>query len=112
MVTRSKPPPKFSPHVLQQLVILSLCRFAEPIALTSLFPYLYYMVKSFGVPVEDIAYYSGIIAAVFSLCQSFTGVLWGRLSDNIGRKPVIITGLCGTFVSLLLFGFGRSLVCM
>jgi len=61
------------------------------------------MVKSFGVPPEDVGYYAGITAASFSLCQFFTGVMWGRLSDRIGRKPVILIGLSGTLVSLLLF---------
>lgn len=67
------------------------------------------MVKSFGVPPEDISYYAGITAASFSLSQFFTGVAWGRLSDQIGRKPVIIIGLLGTLTSLIIFGFSTSL---
>ena len=61
------------------------------------------MVKSFGVPAEDISYYAGITGASFSLSQFFTGVMWGRLSDRIGRKPVILFGLTGTLTSLVLF---------
>jgi MFS family permease len=61
------------------------------------------MVKSFGVPPEDISYYAGITAASFSLSQFFTGIAWGRASDKIGRKPVIIMGLLGTLTSLLIF---------
>ena len=61
------------------------------------------MVKSFGVPAEDISYYAGITGAMFSLSQFFTGVMWGRLSDRIGRKPIILFGLVGTFTSLVLF---------
>ncbi|KAF8248926.1 MFS general substrate transporter [Wilcoxina mikolae CBS 423.85] len=100
---------KFSPYTIRQLFILSLCRFAEPIALTSIFPYLYYMVKSFGVHETDISYYAGITAASFSLSQFFTGVLWGRLSDVVGRKPVILVGLLGTLTSLIVFGFSTTL---
>jgi multidrug resistance protein len=34
---------------------------------------------------------------------------WGRLSDRIGRRPVILIGLFGSAVSYLLFGLASSL---
>lgn len=67
------------------------------------------MVQSFGVPPEDISYYAGMTAASFSLSQFFTSVLWSRLSDRFGRKPIILLGLATTLTSLLLFGFSTTL---
>lgn len=33
---------------------------------------------------------------------------WGRLSDRIGRRPVILIGLIGLALSMLCFGFAQS----
>ena len=33
---------------------------------------------------------------------------WSRLSDRIGRKPVILIGLFGTTLSMLAFGLSRT----
>jgi MFS family permease len=67
------------------------------------------MIKNFGVPTQDVAFYAGITAASFSFAQAFTGVLWGRASDKFGRKPAILLGLVGTLACLMLFGFSTSL---
>ena len=94
---------------VQQLVVLSLCRLAEPIALSSVFPYLPEMMESFGVAEKDVSKWAGIATAIFSLSQAATGVLWGRASDILGRKRTILIGMTCTMTCSLLFGFSRSL---
>ena len=94
---------------VQQLVILSICRFAEPIALTSVFPYLPEMIESFGVGTNDVARWAGITSAVFSLAQACTGILWGRAADRLGRKPALLAGLIGVMITILAFGLSRTL---
>ena len=42
--------------------------------------------------------------ASFSLMQFLFAPLWGRLSDRIGRRPVLIVGLLGSVVFYALFG--------
>ncbi len=51
----------------------------------------------------------GWLMAVFSLMQFLFAPVWGRVSDRIGRKPVLLIGLIGSFGSYLLFGFAQSL---
>jgi MFS family permease len=89
----------------------ALCRICEPIAFMSIFPYIYYMVESFKITSDDrqIAVYAGMVTSAFAFAEFSTGVLWGRLSDKVGRKPVLLTGLAGTGLSMLIFGFAPSL---
>lgn len=93
-----------------QLFIVSLIRFSEPISFTSLFPYVYYMVRDFKIaPTEqDIPKYTAYLASSFSLSQFLFAVRWGKLSDKIGRKKVLLCGLIGTSISLISFGFSTN----
>lgn len=69
------------------------------------------MIKSFNITSDDrqIAMYAGMVTSAFAFAEFSTGVLWGKLSDRIGRKPVLLTGLAGTGISMLVFGFAPSL---
>ena len=37
--------------------------------------------------------YAGMLITAFAFAEFSTGMLWGRVSDWIGRKPVLILGL-------------------
>lgn len=52
----------------------------------------------------------GALVASFSIAQLLFAPLWGRLSDRVGRKPVLILSLVGTAVGSLLTGLAGSLV--
>lgn len=45
----------------------------------------------------------GALVASFSLMQFLVAPWWGRLSDRIGRRPVILLGLASSALSYLLF---------
>ncbi|KAM3088650.1 hypothetical protein ACMFMG_000286 [Clarireedia jacksonii] len=87
----------------KQLAIL------EPVALTSVFPYLPEMIESFGVEKKNVAMWAGITSSVFSIAQCMTAVMWGRASDKFGRKPTILTALTATMISSILWGMSVSL---
>ncbi|OAP64039.1 hypothetical protein AYL99_00011 [Fonsecaea erecta] len=94
----------------QQLLILAVCRFAEPVAMTSVYPYIPEMIQSFNVRDDKVAKWAGLMSATFSLSQCLTGIAWGRASDRFGRKPTIILALTCTMVSSILFGFSKNLL--
>ncbi|KAF3912078.1 hypothetical protein ABW21_db0202908 [Orbilia brochopaga] len=101
----------------KQLILLALCRLSEPISSTSLLSYVYYFIKSLpgAETPQQISRRAGMMVAAFSLCQFVTGMIWGRLSDIYGRKPVIIVGLFGSMLASLGLGFSTSFqwaVCM
>ncbi|PSK33639.1 hypothetical protein B9Z65_7526 [Elsinoe australis] len=77
----------------------------------SIFPYVYFMVSSFHITNDEksIAMYAGMVTSAFAIAEFSTGVIWGRISDRFGRKPVLLTGLAGTGVSMLMFGFAPNL---
>ncbi|KAJ5654430.1 permease of the major facilitator superfamily [Penicillium lividum] len=94
---------------VKQLVILAICRFAEPIVFTSILPYLPELIQHVGVPKPEVAKWAGIASAVASVSQAIMAVPWGALSDYIGRKPVIISGLFCTMILSLVLGMSSSL---
>lgn len=88
-----------------------LCRICEPIAFMSIFPYIYFMITSFHITKDEdqVGLYAGLVTSAFAFAEFSTGVFWGRLSDKIGRKPVLMIGLIGTLLSMFVFGFASSL---
>lgn len=66
------------PHFpMKDLIILAFIRFAEPISFTSINPYLFFMIKSFGKQEKDIGFYAGLIASsLYANSVSFTGALY------------------------------------
>ncbi|MBF0309424.1 MAG: MFS transporter [Magnetococcales bacterium] len=51
----------------------------------------------------------GALMAIFSAMQFLFAPFWGRLSDRVGRKPVLLIGLFGSSISYLLYGLAASL---
>jgi multidrug resistance protein len=47
---------------------------------------------------------------VYSLMQFLVSPLWGRLSDRIGRKPVLMASIFGTAISMVMLGLAPNLI--
>lgn len=50
-----------------------------------------------------------LIMATYSLGQFIAAPFWGRLSDTIGRRPVLIISLFGAVLSYIWLGFATTL---
>lgn len=73
----------------------------------------------FGIVVPLIALYSksfgasgwliGIIGASFSAAQFVFAPIWGRMSDRMGRRPILLMSSAGAALSYVLFAIGSGL---
>lgn len=55
-----------------------------------------------------IVLFGGILGALYSLLQFIAAPMWGKLSDKIGRKPVLLISLTGMAISYILWFFSGS----
>lgn len=95
-----------TPLPVKQLALLAVLSLAEQSALNSISPYLPEMVMSFpGIRQDQVGLYVGLLASAFALAQLATNLLWGYLSDIIGRKPTMLAGTSLLCICFLLFGF-------
>ncbi len=61
------------------------------------------LLPRYGEHFEASKWMLGALMASFSAMQFLFAPLWGRLSDRIGRRPVLLIGLAGSAVFYFLF---------
>lgn len=44
-----------------------------------------------------VALFGGIVASLYSILQFIFAPIWGRISDHVGRKPVLVLTSFGSF---------------
>ena len=82
----------------------------EPWTINTIWPFLPAMVRNeLGVDEERIGFASGVIGAAFFAGQAASGYIYGRLSDKVGRRPIMLFGAAMTAVFSFAFGFCTSL---
>lgn len=68
-------------------------------------PILPFLAESFGASATVL----GVLLTCYAGMQFLFAPLWGRLSDRIGRRPVMLVTIAGTSLALLALGFAESL---
>lgn len=88
------------------LLIVFLTVFIDLLGFGIVLPLLPVYGKAFAGHLTDSAqgWIVGLLMASFSAMQFLFLPIWGRLSDHIGRRPVILLGLTGSTVFYSLFG--------
>ncbi|HEX7150446.1 MAG TPA: MFS transporter [Thermoanaerobaculia bacterium] len=87
------------------LLALFLTVFIDLIGFGMVIPFLSYYAREYGARGVEV----GAVVGVYSIMQFFFAPVWGRLSDRIGRRPVLLISLTASFTGYLMFGFTTSL---
>ena len=87
------------------LGILFLVVFVDLLGFGIVLPLLPYYAREFQASGVTV----GMLVAIYSAMQLLFAPLWGRWSDRIGRRPVILISLAGSTISYLLFGLADGI---
>src|SRR5579862_1885337 len=88
-------------------------------SLTIIFTTVFVDLLGFGIVLPLLPFYAhqlqasgmtvGLLIAVYSAMQFLAAPWWGRLSDRIGRRPVLLVSLAGSTLSYLLFALADTI---
>jgi MFS transporter, DHA1 family, tetracycline resistance protein len=90
------------------LLVIFLTVFIDLLGFGIIIPLLPFYAEHFGASALMV----GLLSTSFSVAQFLFAPFWGRLSDRIGRRPVILLGLLGSAVSYALFAMATSLAAL
>jgi MFS family permease len=87
------------------LPILFVTVFLDLVGFGIIIPFLAYYVESFGARAAVV----GLLRSSYSLAQFVFAPVWGRLSDRVGRRPILLLGLLGSVAGFTIFGLASTL---
>ena len=99
--------------ISKHLFVLLACLFVVMIGLGITMPVLPFYVERLalaeGATRQTVVIHVGLLTGVYALGQLIFAPVWGRWSDRIGRRPLILIGIAGYVVAQVLFGLATSL---
>lgn len=102
----SLPPDSDPPQrTFASLVVVYMTVFLDLLGFGLILPLLPFYAMHFGAHGKQI----GMLFACFSIAQFFGAPILGRLSDRVGRRPVLLLCLLGSTVSLIATGLTDTL---
>ncbi|MCK1993956.1 TCR/Tet family MFS transporter [Peribacillus muralis] len=87
------------------LPVLFLVMFLVMVGFGIIIPVIPFLAEKVGGSPTEL----GLLMAVYSLMQLFFAPIWGRISDRVGRKPVMMIGIAGLALSFLIMALADSL---
>jgi DHA1 family tetracycline resistance protein-like MFS transporter len=88
-----------------RLLTIFIIVFVDLLGFGLILPLLPYYAETYGATAVVV----GLLVASYAAAQLVGAPLLGRLSDRIGRRPVLLLSVTGTLVGFLLLGFADPL---
>ena len=102
----------------KNLVVLLSCLFIATIGFGITLPVLPFYAERFALlrqgagPVGwlgSVTVQVGLITAIYPLLQLLAAPIWGRMSDSVGRRRLLLVGIAGAAASYVLFALASSI---
>ncbi|HKJ27238.1 MAG TPA: MFS transporter [Anaerolineales bacterium] len=91
--------------LFKKLIVLFITLMIIMMGFGMVIPVLPFLIEEFGASGSDL----GMLMAIYALMQLIFSPIWGKISDRIGRRPVMLFGLTGNGLSMLLMGLSSSM---
>jgi DHA1 family tetracycline resistance protein-like MFS transporter len=88
-----------------RLLTIFVIVFVDLLGFGLILPLLHYYAETYGATAVVV----GLLVASYAAAQLVGAPLLGRLSDRVGRRPVLILSVTGTLAGFLLLGFADPL---
>jgi len=77
----------------------------DVLGLTIILPLVPFYAEHYGASPAVV----GLLVSLYALCQLVAGPMLGRLSDHMGRRPLLLVSQVGTFVGFLILAYANAL---
>lgn len=104
MAEPSHQAPTPSPRRRASLFVIFLTVLLDLLGFGMVLPLLPFYAEEFGASPLGVT----LLFASFSLAQFVFAPIWGRLSDRVGRRPVLLVAITGAVLAYGLFALARS----
>ena len=85
-------------------LILFLTVFIDLLGFGIVIPFLPMFAHKMGVGAVGV----GLLLSIYSLAQFVFAPILGRISDRVGRRPILLLGLLGSSIGYLIYGFAGT----
>lgn len=87
------------------LVPIFLIVSVDVLGLTIILPLLPFYAEKFGASPSVV----GLLVSTYAFCQLIAGPILGRMSDHMGRRPLLLVSQMGTFIGFLILAYANAL---